>query len=149
MVEDRADKLDSQIGQMKVELGQHEAGLADLRQQVKETKQLLSEARAALNLDEVEIAELKSANASLQKAATDREAERTQQALDSKKLGLMPSIRAKSLGKPWPRVVSSSEVEKLKKAVAKLRNQNEGLKVDLKNAQAQIEEMFNSGNADV
>ncbi|KAM7262030.1 hypothetical protein ACFE04_021107 [Oxalis oulophora] len=85
--------------------------------------------------------------------------QRTQQALELEEARVDAVNKGKELGEARAevealkvaasKVVSSSEVEKLKKAVAKLRNQNEGLKVDLKNAQAQIEEMFNSDNADV
>ncbi|KAM7251047.1 hypothetical protein ACFE04_022930 [Oxalis oulophora] len=58
LVEDRADELASQIDRMKSELGQHEVGLATLHQQVKETEQLLNEARTSLGLNETEIDEL-------------------------------------------------------------------------------------------
>ncbi|KAM7251093.1 hypothetical protein ACFE04_022976 [Oxalis oulophora] len=97
LVEDQADKLDSHIDKMKIELGQHEAGLATLRQHVKETEQLQNEARASLNLNEVEITELRSANETLQKAATDREAERTQQALELEEARADSAYKGKEL----------------------------------------------------
>ncbi|KAM7260069.1 hypothetical protein ACFE04_015810 [Oxalis oulophora] len=91
MVEDRAYKFDSQNSQMKVELGQHEAELAALRQNVKETEQLL-------NLNEVEITELRSANETFQKVATDREAERTQKALELEEARADAVNKGKELG---------------------------------------------------